>query len=340
VSRDELSYITKKDWDDFLKSLLDQYTIFAPQKSDGEIVWKELNEGKIPNVVYDKYRATQPIKPFFYQFLERVSPKLMGEEKARLILGAKNCDLRGIAVLDKLFLGGEFVDPFYEERRKKSVLITTDCTDAKEVCFCVLAGYDPFPKDGFDINLTPVQGGFLAEVGSDVGRRFISIKPDLWQSPDPDRIKERDTLRENVTNKVKEVNRDFKFKNSLSDIIRENYKHQVWEDEAGTCVSCGACTNICPSCNCFLLADIADGDRFAKLKYWDTCQYAGFGRVAGGANPRKELYERFRNRYLCKYNYKPEAIGMVSCTGCGRCIEACTGKIDMRKVIYRLQTKT
>jgi len=65
----------------------------------------------------------------------------------------------------------------------------------------------------------------------------------------------------------------------------------------------------------------------------------GFARVAGGESPRKELFERFRNRYTCKFHFTPEYYGLLGCTGCGRCIQTCLGKIDMRKVITRLLEK-
>jgi len=81
-------------------------------------------------------------------------------------------------------------------------------------------------------------------------------------------------------------------------------------------------------------------DNIKRVKYQDSCQFSGYARVAGGATPRPELFERLRNRYLCKYDYRPEALGLVACTGCGRCIDACQGKIDMREVMVDvLKTK-
>ena len=37
----------------------------------------------------------------------------------------------------------------------------------------------------------------------------------------------------------------------------------------------------------------------------DGCQYPGFERVAGGEDALFELHNRFKNRYLCKYVWKP-----------------------------------
>ena len=85
-----------------------------------------------------------------------------------------------------------------------------------------------------------------------------------------------------------------------------------------------------------MLAEIPSKGLFARMKYQDSCQLSGYARVAGGASPRHELYERFRNRYYCKYEYRPDSIGLVACTGCGRCIDACQGKIDKRDVLQEV----
>ena len=69
---------------------------------------------------------------------------------------------------------------------------------------------------------------------------------------------------------------------------------------------------------------------------WDACLYKTFARVAGGANPRKHLYERLRNRFDKKFAFFPEVLDYFACTGCGRCIDACPGNIDLREVLKGL----
>ena len=99
------------------------------------------------------------------------------------------------------------------------------------------------------------------------------------------------------------------------------------------CVECGACNMICPTCHCFLLVDQSADDKFQRLKVWDSCLMKRFARVAGGANPRKHLGERLRNRFIKKFDFFPEILGIYACTGCGRCIETCLGDIDIREVL-------
>ncbi|MBN1270235.1 MAG: 4Fe-4S dicluster domain-containing protein, partial [Kiritimatiellae bacterium] len=69
---------------------------------------------------------------------------------------------------------------------------------------------------------------------------------------------------------------------------------------------------------------------------WDSCLFKNFARVAGGANPRSHRAERLLNRFDKKFNFFPGVLeGLYACDGCGRCIEACTGQIDIRDVLKR-----
>jgi ferredoxin len=55
--------------------------------------------------------------------------------------------------------------------------------------------------------------------------------------------------------------------------------------------------------------------------------------VAGGHNPRFMKNQRLRNRFFCKFYYFPLHYGPVSCTGCGRCIDACPVNVDITEVL-------
>jgi heterodisulfide reductase subunit C len=118
--------------------------------------------------------------------------------------------------------------------------------------------------------------------------------------------------------------------------MEKNYDSDIWKREAETCVECGACNTICPTCHCFLLYDQKDEDKMERLRVWDSCLIKDFALVAGGHNPRKQLWMRLRNRFDKKFAFFPKVLGLYACTGCGRCIMACPGKIDIRKILGRL----
>jgi ferredoxin len=197
----------------------------------------------------------------------------------------------------------------------------------------------PYPTKLFDISVAAVTNGFLADVATDKGMKFLTDYHTRLTPVSTALLEERAKNRVKVIAKIKTANAscDFlpvnltplEFKKKLA----ARYRDPLWEKHCATCVTCGACTQCCPTCHCFILVDIPGRDKFPKMKYGDSCQYTGYARVAGGANPKKHKVERFQNRYYCKLDYKPDNFHLLACTGCGRCIMACQGKIDIRKVL-------
>ena len=52
-------------------------------------------------------------------------------------LGVRSCELHAIAIQDRVFLGGGYVDSDYAKRRRASLLIAVNCGTAGGTCFCV-----------------------------------------------------------------------------------------------------------------------------------------------------------------------------------------------------------
>ena len=122
----------------------------------------------------------------------------------------------------------------------------------------------------------------------------------------------------------------------LRQAVAGSFESALWVDFAADCVECGACNFICCTCHCFLLNDGVDASGCpARSKTWDACLYANFARTAGDGNPRHLRSERLRNRFDKKFIYFPQVLGTYACDGCGRCTEACIGKIDIREVLKR-----
>ena len=335
--------INKTNWDSFLVGLSSKYDLYGPKKVEAGWTYQLLTKDNITQISYKdyKYCSIDPIKIFFFLAKEKVtnSEEQAAESKKRVIIGLKSCDIAALSILDKVFLSGDFIDPFYQEKRENTILISSDCLEAKESCFCTEVEGSPFPEKNFDLNLTLLDGDeFLVEAGSEKGERLIEENKTLFSKAKEEMVQKRQQKRREMKAKVKGKNKVFSSKvvKSFQDMLKAKDDSTLWKELSEDCVECGACTNICPTCHCFLLIDLAQKEKFFKDKTWDSCQFNGFSQMAGGADPRNELWKRFRNRYLCKYSYKPENFGLLACTGCGRCIDACQGKIDKREVLNKV----
>ena len=258
-----------------------------------------------------------------------------------VLLGLRGCDLKAIEYLDKVFLEGEFRDPFYAARRRTQTVITVDCAGAHETCFCTALGAKPFAEAGFDLNLTPIAGGYLVEAGSDKGRAVLQRAGSLESPATGAQGAERESVRRRTTEAIEKQTQGLRVTEKIQAALLEAQKSGRGLEASGECVECAACTFICPTCYCFYLYDQATGGQtFERLRAWDSCVLGDYSRMAGppGAkpSPRPRLRSRFANRLLHKFAFSPSQFGLLGCVGCGRCVEACLGKIDIRQVLREM----
>jgi sulfhydrogenase subunit beta (sulfur reductase) len=308
--------------------------VLAPQREKGGLFLQPVTPENMDSVVYDEARAVQPEKSFLLPPLEEVSGKPFELTKPWLFLGVKACGLAALPIIDQAF-GGDFSDPVYQKRREETVIVSSDCTQPLETCFCTLLGGQPHPTKGFDLNLSKVWDGFVIEVGSLRGKALLDGHDEILKEVVKEEAEALEKIRKETVQKVEKQNQEFAFSKSITDVVARNWESDVWKHHSETCVECGACNHACPTCHCYFLDDVTCGE-FVKLRGWDSCQYSGYAVTAGGGTPRPRLYERFRNRYFCKFKYLLTNYGMIGCTGCGRCIEGCQGKIDMRVALKDL----
>ncbi len=256
----------------------------------------------------------------------------------RIVIGVKNCDVAALKIHDYVFLNTEPVDPVYREARAKTIIVSCDCTDARDVCFCPAVREQPYPKSGFDINLAATDLGYVVETGSERGRQLLKKAESLLAPADAAILQARDQNRRKLCEKVcaQTAKMGLGCNADLRQAVEKSQGKKIWDDFAQDCVECGACNLICCTCHCFLLADgKKKNNAAARVRQWDACLYKNFATVAGGANPRRHRAERLFNRFEKKFSFFPEVVGSYACDGCGRCIEACTGEIDIREVLKR-----
>ncbi len=300
------------------------------QHSDDDLLFSTLS--KDDDYFLDSYRTVDPIKVLFYFPREAVLPAKKSEYK-RLIVGAKGCDLRALEILDNALINEDFVDPIYRFWRDNTYIISSDCTAIGFSCHCNLVGGKPYAEKGFDLNLSRIDDGYYITVGSSKGEKLLSL---MKKHVALSKITQNtlDSVKANraiIEEKLKEQNKQYERSENYNELRSADV--EKWIEASKSCVGCGGCTNICPTCYCMILNDETITRDFVKVRSYDSCQLNGYAQVAGGATPRPKMYQRFRNRYLCKFDYMKSNFDLLGCTGCGRCIDACPGGIDFREVV-------
>lgn len=335
--------ITKSDLLDLFSRLAEKSRIFVPYKDNEKFHFYEYDPAKEDKIGLGGIRQSQPFKSFINHVRETILGESGKDKKPVIVAGVKACDLSSFVLQDFVFLKGDYEDPFYAFHRNNTFIISCDCTFAKETCFCVAMDGRPYPTVNFDINLSPLGNIFLVEAGSDKGRTLINSYKTFFKDVRHDELGQRDKLREDVSGQVKGFIKNRGTPNTLEikGAMKKHYDNlPMWQDHSSTCVECGACNLVCPTCHCFLLFDEKSEAKTGRGRTWDACLYKTFAKVAGGANPRRHLYERLRNRFDKKFAFFPEILNYTACTGCGRCIEACPGDIDLREVLKGLVSGT
>ena len=287
------------------------------------------------------YRAVEPLKSLLFRAREH-----LGEWKApltdnplseRIVFGVKNCDLSALEIHDQVFLNQDLPDPLYAEAREKTILVTCDCTGFLDVCFCPAIGEQPYATKGFDVNISPAPRGYVLESGTDRGDALLRSAEQYLEPADEDLLQARSSQRDAMYGKLVDNAAVCGLRPEMDwrEAVEKSFDSDLWEDFAADCVECGACNFICCTCHCFLLVDGLDAQcNPARCKQWDSCLFPNFARTAGG-NPRPRRAQRLRNRFDKKFIFFPQVLGRYACDGCGRCTEACIGKIDIRQVLKR-----
>lgn len=228
-----------------------------------------------------------------------------------VLIGTHACDAAAMSVLDAVF-GWDYKDKFYIERRENTTIVTIGCRGLiDESCFCTSVGLGPDSRQGSDVfAMKEESGDLIFEAVTDKGEALIELTANLFEEaeslPAPSEPEEKAF--------------------DLNDIkcwLDENFESDFWSEMSLSCVGCGTCTFLCPTCHCFDIVDETNGSEGVRRKNWDSCQFGLFTAHASGHNPRSAQSERFRQRIMHKFKYYVEKFDQTLCVGCGRCVRAC-----------------
>ncbi len=243
-------------------------------------------------------------------------------------IGVRACELRAIVIQDRVFLGGQYLDRAYKIRRDRAFIVAVNCSQAGGTCFCVSMDAGPKVEFGFDLALTELidEGRhlFLMEVGSAAGLDLIEDLPRRTATQDEIAAAER------VVDQTRGQMGRYLDTDGLKELLQSNANHARWDEVAGRCLTCGNCTNVCPTCFCTTVEDTTDlsGSTAERVRRWDSCFTLDFSYIHGG-NVRASARSRYRQWMTHKLAHWVDQFGSSGCVGCGRCITWCPVGIDI-----------
>lgn len=253
-----------------------------------------------------------------------------GKEENNLVLvGYKSCDIRALQKLDKAFEEGELSYPFYKKRREEVTIISCDCLEIADSCFCNKVGGQPYPEDGYDLNIShlPRYGDMLIEVGdSERGHELADRYSHLFSEATDKQIELREDRRKRMMDKIEKQNSYFNIRPEYGKASRDA---PFWEKYAAKNRDCNCYTLCCPTS--LVLHNIRKENNGKKVKdvVWDG---ATLKDINAEIHPGDPTDSRIKEMFYDKFDRFYDKFGEYGCSGCGLCISTADEDIDIRDV--------
>jgi len=317
-----MKYILNKNrLKNFLKRLSKDYDVYLVTEEKVKKLedLKELNGFNNSKIPPKSLLLPQMEELLRYEGDKTIEPE---DFKKTIIFGIRPCDTHSFKLLDYNFIQQKPVDEYYKKRRENLITFTLGCNNPDETCFCETFGLSPFYKDSSDVFVWDLKDRYMLEGITEKGKRLLK---GLERAKDKD-LKEAEEIEKKATAKKLNIKGiDEKLKN----MIDSDY----WEKLQRKCLGCGACTFLCPTCYCFDIQDLPREGWGKRIRVWDSCMFKTYTLETSGHNPRPTLVERWRQRFMHKFNYYPELFKEFGCVGCGRCVRECPVNLDIRQAI-------
>ena len=192
-------------------------------------------------------------------------------------------------------------------------------------------------RSGYDLFLQDLGDRYLISIGSVEAANILEAACELREATDEDRREFRRLTRE----RQEAFSADIPDIQEIPMLMDAFHKDEFWAELGGRCLSCTACSAVCPTCYCFDIADTLDedGKTGRRERILDACTSPQFAQVAGGHNFRETGRDRVRHRMYHKLNGFNSKHGRYLCVGCGRCVRACKADISPIEVLRFFERK-
>lgn len=332
--------ISLEKLNDFFAAVAAHGTLYIPVDTSAGAKYEKWENGK---KLSDALNTVRSPKDFFFPQTENLMEfKTEGkkieiidtrtEHEDFVVFGVRACDVKSFEVLDKVFLS-EPVDSFYKNRREHAVIVSLACTRPHETCFCGTFGIDAAEPEG-DVVCYKTADVLYLDAKTEKGEKLLASVASITEKAEETEVEaQKKTVRDRLSK--------LPLANLKADAFGDGktskfFNAPEWKELSESCLGCGTCTFVCPTCQCYDIKDFNTGHGVKRFRCWDSCMYSDFTKMSAG-QPRLTQLERFRQRFMHKLVYFPtNNDGMFSCVGCGRCINKCPIQMNIVKVMKKL----
>ncbi len=342
--------IDKDNWAEGLKQLAESYRLFGPVKESDFHNFKQLEPGQLPDLSCLNTRLSP--KSIIYPQSEVMFEYSLDENKEdhhilkevdkdyspQVVIGIRPCDAKAFELVRLNFDTAEYKDPYWLKACEATTLVGLACASPCSSCFCTTAGCGPYHEDGLDLLLIDNGNQYWAKIISAKGEAFAAAAG--WNAALDEKTALKDIAVKQKTAEDK-ISAFVKTDNLRQIETNELYNAPFWEEVSFSCINCGTCTYVCPTCWCFDIQDENRGSQGCRMRNWDSCMYALFTLHGSGHNPRGTKLHRVRQRFMHKLKYYVDKYDTgIQCVGCGRCVRYCPVNIDIRRVCGYMNSTT
>lgn len=326
--------------DELFAAVAAQQTLYIPaDDASGQARFSVWHEGMTLSAAHNTVRSAKDL--FFPQVENLMGFQVTGKQidlietrdvlSPFVLFGVRACDCRSFEILDRVFLA-EPVDTYYQARREHATVVTLACSEPEETCFCGAFGIDAADPMG-DVTCWMDGESLYWRANTEKGEALTAALPLLTDGGDAAVSAQQEKTRE-ILKRLPLAGLD------LSSVgagkTKALFSSPKWKQLSESCLGCGTCTFVCPTCQCYDIQEFDNGKTVRRFRCWDSCMYSDFTKMSAG-QPRPTQLERFRQRFMHKLVYFPDNNdGIFGCVGCGRCLAKCPIHMNIVKVIKEL----
>ena len=163
-------------------------------------------------------------------------------------------------------------DTYYAARRAHGTVVTLACTRPEETCFCPAFGIDPAAPQG-DISCWIEDETLFWQANTEKGEALTAKLPMLEDTDDAAVAAQQEKTRA-LLKKLPLAGLDLSAVGAGK--TKELFDRPEWKQLSESCLGCGTCTFVCPTCQCYDIKEFDSGKLVQPLPLLGQLHVLGF----------------------------------------------------------------